>query len=294
MPPTPIRSGVIFALLTAVCFGGLTTLANLYYQDGGNALTMLLFRFGFATVGLLVLARGYLRPPESGRRFAGVLAVGAAWTFGVTCYLGSVHYIEVGVAALILYTYPVGVLILSLVVRELRSTVALWAVFLTAFGGLAIMLLPSLGRLSSVGLLLAFGAALLFVCTFFFGARVSRNVPPRTVAFWVTVVGLAITAPMVYWSDSLALPRSNVGWLCLSAATVLYLIGILAQFSALARGRAAQISLVMNLEPIVSVSLGAWVLGERLTPLQWLGAIAVLSALLLSQRVMQKSIAESR
>ncbi len=297
-PPTPLsppapsrlfRSGVLFALLTALSFGGLTTLANLYYQDGGNVMTMLLFRFGFATLALLVLARGHLRPPTPARRFGGVLTVGVAWSLGVTCYLGAVHYIEVGIAALILYTFPVIVLILSLAARELRSTVALWAVFLTAFGGLGIMLLPSIGRFDPIGLLLAFGAAALFALTFFLGARLSRAVPARSMALWVTVVGLGITAPVVCLSDALALPRSDHGWLWLVAATALYLGGILCQFSALARARAAQMSMVMNLEPIVSVALGAWILGERLTPLQWLGAGAVLGALLLSQRVMQKS-----
>ena len=217
-PPTPLsppapsrlfRSGVIFALLTALSFGGLTTLANLYYQDGGNVMTMLLFRFGFATLALLVLARGHLRPPTPARRFGGVLTVGVAWSLGVTCYLGAVHYIEVGIAALILYTFPVIVLILSLAARELRSTVALWAVFLTAFGGLGIMLLPSISRFDPIGLLLAFGAAMLFATTFFLGARLSRAVPARSMALWVTVVGLGITAPVVYLSDALALPRSD-------------------------------------------------------------------------------------
>ena len=285
-----LRPGVIFALLTAASFGGLTTLANLYYQDGGNVLTMLLFRFGFATLGLLVLARRHLRPPA--RRFAGVLAVGVAWSLGVTCYLGSVHYIEVGVAALILYTFPVIVMILSLIARELRSTAALWAVFLAAFGGLGVMLLPFMGQFNRTGLLLAFGSALLFTATFFLGARVSSGVPARTMAFWVTVVGLGLTAPLVYVSDTLALPHSDLGWLWLGAATLLYLGGILSQFSALTRARAAEVSMVMNREPIVSVGLGAWVLGERLSPLQWLGAMAVLGAMGVAQRVMQKSTVE--
>ena len=288
MPPRLLRPGVLFALLTALSFGGLSTLATLYYADGGNVLTMLLFRFGFATLGLLILARGQLRPPP-GRRFAGVLAVGAAWSLGVTCYLGSVHYIEVGIAALVLYTFPVIVLMLSLATRELRSTVALWAVFLAAFGGLGVMLLPSLSKFNHTGLLLAFGAAALFAVTYFLGARVSVTLPVRSMALWVTVVGVVIIAPLVYVNDALALPRSGSGWWYLGAATLMYLGGILAQFSALSRARAAEVSMVMNLEPIVSVGLGAWVLGERLTPLQWLGAGAVLGAMLAAQRVMQKS-----
>ena len=53
--PRAIAPGVGYALLTALSFGGLTTLARLYYQDGGNALTMLLFRFAVAALALGLL-----------------------------------------------------------------------------------------------------------------------------------------------------------------------------------------------------------------------------------------------
>ena len=53
--PRAIAPGVGYALLTALSFGGLTTLARLYYQDGGNALTMLLFRFAVTALALGLL-----------------------------------------------------------------------------------------------------------------------------------------------------------------------------------------------------------------------------------------------
>jgi len=285
----PIPPGILFALLTAASFGGLTTLASLYYRDGGNVLTLLFFRFIFAALALLLLLRGRVHPRLPRRHFAGVLAVGACWSLGITCYLGSVHYLAIGVAALILYTFPVLVLGVALVMRELRSSAALWAVFLAAFAGLALMLLPRLGDFSRIGLLLAFAAAALFAATFSAGARISRGVPARTMALWITLVGLALSAPAVYWSGAFSPPGSNSGWLWLSAATVLYLIGVLSQFSALARAGAAQISMIMNIEPVVSIGLAAGFLGERMSGLQWLGAGAVLAAMLLSQRVMLQS-----
>ncbi|MGR3913870.1 MAG: DMT family transporter [Gammaproteobacteria bacterium] len=285
----PIPAGILFAFLTAVSFGGLTTLAILYYRDGGNVLTLLLFRFIFAALALLLLLRGRAHPRLPRRHFAGVLAIGVCWSLSITCYLGSVHYIAIGVAALILYTFPVLVLIASLVMRELRSSVGLWAVFLAAFAGLALMLLPALGDFSRTGLLLAFAASALFAVTFSAGARISRGVPARIMALWITLVGLALAAPAVYWSGTFSLPGSSFGWLWLGAATVLYLIGVLSQFSALARAEAAQISMIMNIEPVVTIALAAGFLGERMNGLQWLGAGAVLTAMLFSQRVMPQS-----
>lgn len=295
MPPALIsvsrspRAGLLFALASALCFGGLTTLASLYYRDGGNFLSMLLFRFTFAALALFLFFGARVRPPSNRRDRVGMLVVGVAWSFGVIAYLAAVHYIEVGIAALILYTFPVIVMILSLLARELRSTLTLWLVFLTAFAGLALMLVPSIGTFSYLGLLLAFAAAMLFAVTFFIGARVSPIVDAPAMAMSVTLVGLVLIVPMVYWSGEVALPHSGYGWLFLVAALVLYLGGMLTQFHALARARAPQVSMVMNLEPMVTVALGIFILGEHLTRLQWIGASAVIGTLLVAQRVMKTS-----
>lgn len=297
MPPAPtaarfISSGVIFALLTALSFGALTILAKLYYEDGGNALTLLLFRFAIAAVILFALGGGSsaLRPSACAGRFGGILTVSAIWSLGVICYIASVYYLAAGIAALILYTFPIVVLILSLAARELRATAALWGAFLTAFGGLALMLLPSLGQFNPIGLLLVLTAAALIAVAFFLGARVSPGVAAPILAFWATLAGLGIIALALLASGAFALPRSGSGWLWLGAATLLYVGAVLSQFSALARARAAQVGMVMNLEPVVSVALAAWVLGERLTPWQWVGGGAVLAAVLLSQRMMRERV----
>ena len=285
----PIPPGILFALLTAVSFAGLTTLATLYYRDGGNALTFLLFRFAFAALVLLAILRGRANPKLPRKRFLKLLALGACWSLSITCYLASVHYIAVGIAALILYTFPVLVLVMSLITRELHSSAALWAVFLTAFAGLALMLLPALGEFHRAGLLFAFAAATLFAVTFFTGARFSRGLPARVVVLWITLVGFTLMAPAVYFSGAFALPATFNGWLWLSSATVLYLIGVTSQFSALARISAAQMSMIMNVEPVISVTLAVVFLGERMSALQWLGAAAVLAALLCARRVLPQS-----
>ena len=284
--PTP---GILFALLTAVSFAGLTTLAALYYSDGGNVLTFLLFRFAFAALVLLAILRPRALPEIPRKRFLQLLALGLCWSLSITCYLASVHYIAVGIAALILYTFPILVLAMSLAARELDSSAALWAVFLTAFAGLTLMLLPALGEFHRIGLLFAFAAATLFAATFFTGARISRGLSARVIVLWITLVGLALIAPAVWLSGAFAMPATTNGWIYLGSATVLYLIGIVSQFSALARAGAAQVSMVMNTEPVVSVALAAVFLGERMSPLQWLGAAAVLAALLCSHRVMSAS-----
>ena len=87
--PRAIAPGVGYALLTALSFGGLTTLARLYYQDGGNALTMLLFRFA-----VTALALGLLRGARVVLAAAVVLGerLTALQWGGAVCVLGALMW----------------------------------------------------------------------------------------------------------------------------------------------------------------------------------------------------------
>ena len=47
---TKTQAGVIFALLTAIGLGSITTQAKIFYADGGNAMTLMLVRFLVSTI----------------------------------------------------------------------------------------------------------------------------------------------------------------------------------------------------------------------------------------------------
>jgi drug/metabolite transporter (DMT)-like permease len=277
------RRGMAFALLTACGLGAITTQAKLFYADGGNALTLMLARFVASAVafGLLLAVgrRGFsverrLRPP--------LLALGLVWSGATICYLTAVETISVSLAVLIFYFYPLLVLGYALLRRQLVASPALLGLFLGAFLGLYLALSGGEITLNAIGIgfavLASCGAAFTFVC----GARVAPSMSPLLMTFWINVAGLLLILPLM--PGSFSLPAASGAWQVLGLATVFYLVAILCQFQALARLPAARAAFLLNLEPVVSILLARLVLGEVLSPAQWIGVVLVVSMIVLSLR----------
>ncbi len=87
---------------------------------------------------------------------------------------------------------------------------------------------------------------------------------------------------VVVWlvSGGVELPRSTFGWFTFIAMPICYAIAITAFFGAVAKIGSIRASLVMNVEPITTITLGFVVLGQVLTAWQLAGAALVISAIL--------------
>ena len=278
-----VKTGILFALVTACGLGAITTQAKLFYADGGNALTLMLARFAASTLvfGLILLARRETFHVEREYRIPLAL-LGLIWSGAMICYLRAVESISVSLAVLILYFYPLLVLGYSVFRGSLKASFGLVALFGGAFFGLYLALSGGEVSANTAGVLFAAlascGAAFTFVC----GARVAPRMSPLLVTFWVNGAGLILILPMMV--GELKLPQAGSAMLALGLATAFYLVAILSQFQALARLPAARAAFLLNLEPVVSILLASLVLGEMLTLAQACGVVLVIGVVLLSLR----------
>ena len=278
-----VKTGILFALVTACGLGAITTQAKLFYADGGNALTLMLARFAASTLvfGLILAARRETFRVEREHRIPLAL-LGLVWSGAMICYLRAVESISVSLAVLILYFYPLLVLGYSVVRGYLKASFGLLALFGGAFFGLYLALSGGEISANAGGVLFAAlascGAAFTFVC----GARVAPRMSPLLVTFWVNGAGLILILPMM--AGELKLPAVGSAMIALGLATAFYLVAILSQFQALARLPAARAAFLLNLEPVVSILLASLVLGEMLTLAQACGVVLVIGVVLLSLR----------
>jgi len=279
-----IRAGVVFALLTATGLGAITTQAKIIYADGGNAMTVMFTRFLISTLvfGLLLAIKRRSFKVDRQLRLP-VIAVGFVWSGAMICYLLSVESISVSLAVLVLYSYPLLVLIYSFLSGQLSPSPPLILVFFIAFLGLYLALSGGEVKLDATGLVLALLAGMGAAFTFIKGAQVAPRLNPLVMTFWINAIGLLMIVPLVYTQFSL--PASTNGLFSLGAATLFYIIAILCQFQALARLPAATAAFILNLEPVVSILLASIILKEQLSNLQWLGVILVISVLVASVRL---------
>ena len=76
-----------------------------------------------------------------------------------------------------------------------------------------------------------------------------------------------------------ALPQTGIGWVGFFGVCVCSTASILALFASTVRIGAFRTALIMNLEPVVSTVLSIVVLGEVLTPVQFVGGAIMVTAL---------------
>ena len=281
----PVPLGRLYGLIAATFLGVNTTFARLAYDGGSNPFTVVGSRFLFCavTTGLIIrLAHRTTIIPR--RTWLLTLVVTVVWFLTTTSYLSSVFFIPVSLAALIFYTFPLMVAAASVITEGTRLGPVRVGAFLLAFAGLAIALSPSFHSLDWRGITLSFLAAIGTTLTLILSKRLITEQGVFTFTLYMNASSVVLITGILWITGGIALPQDTSGWIGLSGATFGFVVGILAMFSAIQYLGPSLTSLIMNLEPLISILAAAVVLGERLTVLQVIGAVMVLSALFLSVR----------
>ncbi len=279
-----MKFGRLWALVSATSFGLITTCARLAYDGGSNPITVAIFRSLVAVVAMatLVIVRG--RPMRlSAAAWRPLMGVSLGMAVTNICYLGAVSLIPVGLAALLFYTFPLMVAA-GRWGRDGGAARPSAAAFVVAFAGLALALGPSLGDLDWRGIVLALMAAAGTWLVFHSGARAVQHMDSMTLSLFSNLGSLPIVAAAIFFMGGLAVPAGAGAWAGFVGTGAFFAVAILAMFVAIRMAGETSSALLMNLEPLVSIAAAAVLLGERLTPLQYLGAALVLAALMLSGR----------
>ncbi|WP_194164608.1 DMT family transporter [Microvirga thermotolerans] len=288
MPATSPASGLLFALSSAGLYGLNIVYARVAALEGVPGPTVVIYRvllmlalFGAAAL----LLRHSLAVAREERATMAVLGVSTA--FVGLCYVSSVAFIPVTVAAVLFYAYPTFIVLASPFVEGTRLTPALIGVVLMALAGVVLVVGPAFGDLDWRGLALALGAAAATAAQFFAAARCRKtNVTAKM--FWIHLIVLP-TALLVGLATGQPGSPAALALAPFAVAMTVggYVIGFLFQIVALGRISAVAAGIVYCIEPVVSAATSALVLGERLGPVQALGGGLVLAAIvtnILSER----------
>lgn len=287
---SPLQGGLpvgpLLTLLSATCFALNTPIAAIAYQTGGNAATLVAFRAGAAALVCAALirlgARVWRLPPGTTLSIsAGTLML----AFQGVCYLGSVAYIPVGLAALIFFTWPMMVAALDPLFGGPRPTPLQWVAFAMAFAGLGLALGPSLDVLDWRGIALALAGGVCLAAYLLVTYRTLRRVPFPVVGFYTNAGTSLIALALLPLFGGFGIPDQAAGWTVVAVLCLIYASGLLSQLAALIRTRSQTVAILFNLEPVISIVAGAILLDELLTSNQYLGGAVVVAALILYARI---------
>ena len=286
MKPSGKTSGAgnAVAFASAITFATGITLVALIYEDGANVHAVNLSRvLAFAAVMALTLGIARISPALPPRAALQCVLVGLLFCGELYGLLASIRYIPVGLAMLIMYTYPLLVAAAGWLTGTESFTLDRLLAILAAFAGLALALHTPDSALDWRGVAWAVFTAVSFSAVLIVSERTMRDMDRRILMLYLTSTAAVIVGVVSLTLVSLEWPRTDQGWTLLAASTGLYVLATTLLFAAVKMIGPLRTAIIDNSAPIWAIVLAALLLGERLNMVQLFGGALVISAVVLVQ-----------
>ncbi|MEJ1994068.1 MAG: DMT family transporter [Limibacillus sp.] len=279
-----LHDGRPLALVSASCFGIITSIATIAYDGGASPMTLAVLRAGVAGFVLALWLR------LAGKLFVyakelPTLLLLALCNMGISIgVLGSVFFIPVSLAAIIFYTFPLIIAGANAAFARRLPSRRESLYFAVAFVGLALVIGPKFTSLDWRGIALACLASLSATGMFLVAERRARHLDDMSVSCQVNLLGALLAGlGVMFWDAGLfSWPESDLSLGLTIMVCGLYLIAMMAFFPAVRHAGSAKAALVFNVEPVVSILGAVLILGEVLSLYQWLGGALVIGTLVAS------------
>lgn len=271
-------AGVALVAVSAASFGGMAVFARLAYADGTDVTAVLFLRFALAApcMAAWVAARG-LRWPR-GATLAGLVAMGGAGYVGQSlAFFTALTLAPASLVALLLYTYPAMVVVVSAVLFGARLTRRRVVALLVALAGTALVVGPEAsGR--PAGIALGLVAAVVYCGYIVAGSRLTARAGAMASSA-VIMAAAACVYGVIAALQRPTFPSTTGSWLAVGAiALVSTVIAISTFFAGLARLGPADASTMSTIEPVVTVVLAWAILNERIEAVQVGGGLLIVAA----------------
>ncbi|MDY7075937.1 MAG: EamA family transporter [Chloroflexota bacterium] len=270
------------------------TLGLFYHRLEAHSLPHLTIVFFRATVAALILfpILGWRQPNSLKLERRDWLLFAALGLFGVAAfyvvYIYAISLTGMGVAAVLMYTAPAWVTLISALFFKERLTWLKIGALLLACAGCALVGrvydLDSV-RLNLPGILAGLGAGLTYgLYTIFSKVAQHRHTAWGTLAYALGLGGLFMLPLQPLPDVGRALTTPAILFWLLMLGLIPTLVGGVAFNAALRRIPASDASIVATLEPVIAALLGWAFLGEQLESPQLLGAGLILIAVITLRR----------
>jgi drug/metabolite transporter (DMT)-like permease len=287
-----IAQATLLIVISACCFGSLTTLTLLSTRKGLTLTNVIFWRFALATVVLFVVTVRARRAHRFDRKAVELLIIGAT-AQAVISYLSfkALDFLPVGVLAFLFYTYPAWVAAISAATGREALTRARLIALVLAMAGIAVMVeTPAAHTFNTVGIVIALGTAFLYALYLPMLHSAQKHLPPLVSSFYL-VSGIALSFLLISAATKqLALPGTFEIW---SYLLLLSLVGTVVAFGTMIAGLnvlgPVRTSIISTVEPFFTAVLGAVVLAERLTVATIAGGAMIASAVIFLERSSERA-----
>lgn len=210
----------------------------------------------------------------------GCLIAGSINGIGSLMYYSALGRLDASVGQMLYALYPLFVAMWLWLDHQPPSRLTLLRLIL-AIPGVYLITQSGHNSLDPIGMLLMLGAAVLYALHLPINQRVLFDMPAPTVTLYTLVAMSLVVIPGYLLSGAPALPSASQGWWAVGGLTLVTFLSRLLLFLGVKHLGGMQTALLGLGELLVTIALAYLWIGERLTPLQWLGALALSASLVL-------------
>jgi drug/metabolite transporter (DMT)-like permease len=277
--------GVFAAVTSAVVLGLPPVFAKQAIVAGAAPLTVVMLRTVLAMAVLwlayLLFWRKYLYIYPVG--LAGCLLAGLINGLGSLMFYTGLGHLDASPAQMIFMLYTIFLTLISRLdgypvsrLTMFRLGIALAAVYLLTGGGVI--------RVNGSGALLVLLAGAMYALHVAVNQRVLYDVPAQTVAVYTLTAMSATVVAAYFLGGRPALPATPSVWRFVILLTTVTVLSRLALFMGVKYLGGVQAALLGLGETLVTLLAAMLLLGEKLSPVQWLGAALLSASMLLVTR----------
>ena len=279
------RVGILFSVAANFFLGWAPILGKTAYAGGSAPFTLAAIRTSIAAVVVWIAFLVFWRNSLSIclRSLVGCISVGVVNGLGSLLYYSSLSRLDASQAALLNTLYPVWTILFLFAAGQPLTGLTVVRLGLSMLG---VYLLTRFapGRLDWLGVMMMVASAAMYGWHLVLGQWVLADVPSRTATpFILTSMACVVVVARIAQGQPLELIAPS-GWAAIGTLGLTTALSRLAMFGGLRRVGGVETSLVGLLELLVSLFLAFILLGERLTPLQWAGAVLLVVSTLLVSR----------
>ncbi|WP_158736058.1 DMT family transporter [Alteribacillus sp. YIM 98480] len=295
--------GIILMLVAASLFGTLGTLTNFAHQAGLSPVAFAMWRELLGTVSMFILLTlGVGRPPKKeripitqvpGHQIRNICFAAIAFSaYSLAMFYAFVE-LTVALALLLFYVFPAIVTVICAItgVEKLNSP-KLIALLLALGGGTLAVVGQMFGQtvqISTLGIILALGAAVGMSIFYLIGRNGYPNLPPaHATTFFLAAGTLVFVICGVAFGEKSALLQpfhdSSVWFLLIFAGLVGAAIPTMLMLTGIRLIGASRASTLQIFEPVMGAILAAVFLGQQIYSIQIIGGLLILTAAYILQR----------
>lgn len=277
--------GSLFGILSAVTYGMNPLFGLPLYQRGLTTSSVLFYRFSFT----ILLLGGFMlmRRQSFALQRRQILPMGISGVLlALSCLFLflSFHHIDAGVAATILFVYPLMVCGIMFFFFHVRQSLSTLVGMVSAILGIALLSLGGAeGKFNLLGLIFILASALVYaVYMVMLKVTSLRELPPSTLTFYALCFGL----PVFFISLKCGLELQKLPDLfsfgcALGLALCPSLLSFLFMAIAIRSIGPTKTAILGALEPVTALGIGISLFGESLSWKQGVGVLIILASVLL-------------